>query len=46
MHAKYEDSISYDSIVIGKIKVDDRQSNRQDKNNMPPIIPSKGINKF
>ena len=49
MHAKYEVSISYCSkVVIAKVKVDnrqtDRQSNkwtdRQDKNNMPPIIQS------
>ena len=39
MHAKYEVSISYGSKVIAKVKVDDRQ----DKNNMTPIIRSGGI---
>ena len=39
MHAKYEVSICYDSKVIAKIKIDDRQ----DKNNMPLIIRSGGI---
>ena len=47
MHAKYEVSISFGSKVKAKVKVDntqtDRQTNRQDKNNMPPIIPSGGI---
>ena len=47
MHAKYEVSISYSSKVIAKAKVDNRQTNkqtdRQDKNNMPPIIWSGGI---
>ena len=43
MHAKYEVSISYGSKVIAKVKVDNRQTNRQDKNNMPPIIRSGGI---
>ena len=28
---------------IAKVKVDNRQTNRQDKNNMPPIIRSGGI---
>ena len=50
MHAKYEVPISYGSKVIAKVKVDnrqtDRQTNRQDKNNMPPIIRSGGIKKF
>ena len=49
MHAKYEVSISYGSKVIAKVKVDNRQTNkqtdRQDKNNMPPIIRSGGIKK-
>ena len=36
-------SISYGSKVIAKVKVDNRQTNRQDKNNMPPIIRSGGI---
>ena len=44
MHAKYEASISYGSKVIANVKVDNRQTkrqtNRQDKNNMPPIIRS------
>ena len=47
MHAKYEVSISYGSKVIAKVKVDNRktvrQTNRQDKNNMPPISRSGGI---
>ena len=47
MHAKYEVSISNGSKVIANVKVDnrqtDRQTNRQDKNNMPPIIRSGGI---
>ena len=45
MHAKYEVSISYGSKVISKVKVDDRhwQIDRQDKNNIPPIIQSGGI---
>ena len=34
MHAKYEVSISYGSKVIAKVKVDNRQIDRQDKNNM------------
>ena len=46
MHAKYEVSISYDSKVIVKVKVDYRQTNRhtnkQDKNNMTPIFRSWG----
>ena len=40
MHAKYEVSTSYNSKVIANVKVDNRQTNkqtdRQDKNNMPP----------
>ena len=50
MHAKYEVSTSYDSKVIAKVKVDNRQkkqtnkqTNRQDKNNMPLIIRSGSI---
>ena len=44
MHAKYEVSISHSSKIIAKVKVDtDRQTDRQDKNNMPPIIRSGGI---
>ena len=47
MHAKYEVSTSNGSKVIVNVKVDnrqtDRQTNRQDKNNMPPIIRSGGI---
>ena len=42
MHAKYEVFISYGSEVIAKVKVD-KQTDRQDKNNMPPIIRSRGI---
>ena len=38
--------ISYSSKVIAKVKVDNRQTNRQDKNSMPPIIPSGGIKYF
>ena len=40
MHTKYEVSISYGSKVLAKVKVDnrqtDKQTNRQDKNNMRP----------
>ena len=36
MHAKYEVSIFYGLKVIANVKVDNRQTNRQDKNNMPP----------
>ena len=47
MHAKYEVSISYGSKDIAKVKVDnrqtDKQTDRQDKNNMPPIIRYGGI---
>ena len=47
MHAIYEISVSYGSKVIAKVKVDNRQINkqtgRQVKNNMPPIIRSGGI---
>ena len=46
MHAKYEVSISYGLKVIAKGKVDKqtgKQTDRQDKNNMPPIIRSGGI---
>ena len=47
MNAKYKVSISYGSKVIAKVKVDnrqtDRQTDKQDKNNMPPIIRSGGI---
>ena len=47
MHAKYEVFISYGSKVIVKVKADNRQTNkqtdRQDKNNMLPIIRSGGI---
>ena len=34
------------SKVIAKVKVDNKQTDRQDKNNMPPIIRSGGIKKF
>ena len=48
MHAKYEVSISYGSKVIAKVKVDNRQTDKQkdrqqDKNYMPPITQSGGI---
>ena len=47
MHAKYEASISYGSKVIANVKVGNRQTNkqtdRQEKNNMPSIIRSGGI---
>ena len=46
MHAKYEVSTCNGSKDIAKVKVDNRQTNkqnRQDKNNMPPIIRSGGI---
>ena len=40
-------TISYGSKVIAKVKVDnrqtDKQTDREDKNNMPPIIRSGGI---
>ena len=46
MHAKHEVSISYGSKVIAKVKVDNRQTNkqtdRQDKNNMPRSFDSGG----
>ena len=38
MHAKYKVSTFYGSKVIAKVKVDNKETNRQDKNNMPPII--------
>ena len=34
-HAKYEASFSYGSKDIANVKIDTRQPNRQDKNNMP-----------
>ena len=44
MHTKYEVFISCASKAIARVKVDniqtDRQTNTQDKNNMPPIIRS------
>ena len=43
MHAKYEVSISNGSRVIAKVKVDNRQTDRHDKNNIPPIIRSGGM---
>ena len=52
MHTKYEVSISYGSKVIAKVKVDNRQTNKQTeiqkknqtgRNNIPPIIRSRGI---
>ena len=47
MHANYEVSIFCGSKVVDKVKVDNRQTNRQtdrqDKNNMPPIIRFGGI---
>ena len=43
MHAKYEVSISYGSKVITNVKVYNRQTDWQDKKNMPPIIRSGGI---
>ena len=55
MHAKYAVPISYGSKVIAKVKVDNRQTDkpadrhvykqtdRQDKTNMPPIIRYGGI---
>ena len=39
----YEVSISCGSKVIANVKVDNRQTDRQDKNNMPLIIRSGGI---
>ena len=36
MDAKCEVSFSYDSKVIAKVKVDNRQTEKRDKNNMPP----------
>ena len=38
MHAKYEVSISYGSKVISKVKVDNRQTNRQ-TNRIKTICP-------
>ena len=46
MHAKYKISISYGSKVIKNVKVDNRQTNKQDKNNIPPIIQSEGIKMY
>ena len=47
MHAKYEVCISYGSRVIANVKVDnrqtDRQTNKQNKNNMPPPEDTKVI---
>ena len=51
---KYEVSISYGSKVIAKVKDDNRQTDRltnkqterQEKNNMPPIIRSGGIKRM
>ena len=43
MHAKYEASIYYGSKVIVDVKVDNRQTNKQDKHNMPQIIRFGGI---
>ena len=44
MHAKYEACISlYGSKVTANVKVYNRQTNRQDKNNIPLIIRSGGI---
>ena len=43
MHAKYEVCNSYCSKVIANVKVDNRQTNWQDKNNMLPIIRSRGM---
>ena len=36
MHVEYEVSIFYGTKVIANVYVDNRQTNRQDKNNMPP----------
>ena len=38
-------SLTFQKSYIAKVKVDNRQTNRQDKNNMPPIIRSGGIKK-
>ena len=40
MHAKYEVSISYSPKVTAKVKVDNRQKNKQtgQKQYMPPIV--------
>ena len=46
MYAKHEVSISYGSKVIANVKADNRQTNRQDKNKMPPIIRSEGIKSY
>ena len=58
MHTIYEVSISCGSKVIAKLKVNNRQTNKQtgqkqyfrsggiNKNNMPPIIRSGGIKTF
>ena len=47
MYSKYEVSIFYGSKVIAKAKVDhrqtDKQTDRQDKNIIPPIIRCGGI---
>ena len=43
MHTIYEVSVSYGSKVIANVTVDNKQTDRLDKNNMPPIIRSGGI---
>ena len=47
MHAKYEVSISHSSKIIAKVKVDtDRQTDRQDKNNMPEVLKLESNSNF
>ena len=44
MYAKYEVRINYGSKVIANVKVDKRQTNRQNKDNMLLIIRAGGKN--
>ena len=38
LHTKYAASISYGSKVLANVKVDNKQTDRQNKNSIPPII--------
>ena len=41
-NAKYDVSVSYGWKVIANVNVDNRQTSRQDKSSMPPIVRSWG----